>query len=187
MDDTVTCRNCGSVVDEKAKMPDGTNAPCPNCGETARIHNVAGSIVVRASASATATVVYYQEKLLDLAASLINTNDRLQFGICVVIAHIACEVAVQRYLYQKLKANKLEYLSESLEGLFNGFSLIASAERKAFKTITGLDLSKELFWKDYHSSVERRNKIIHTGQIETKENAQITIDVAKMLIARLKY
>ena len=93
---TTACGQCGEpIVDEATSGDPATRKPCPKCGSLARTSDVQIHETVTATATLDATVITYPQNLLALARTLIDEG---RYGIAVVVAHIACEVATERSL-----------------------------------------------------------------------------------------
>lgn len=58
--------------------------------------------------------ISYPEKLLTAAQDLIEKGE---FGIAVVVAHMACEISVGRAISRAFKAKGIDYLQQSVEDL----------------------------------------------------------------------
>jgi hypothetical protein len=84
---TINCSQCGLLLSSEGSPPPAEGSPCPQCGSTRRNYILlTGTAELR---------IVYPRALLGEAEDLIN---RGKYGIAIVVAHIACEVAVQRAL-----------------------------------------------------------------------------------------
>jgi hypothetical protein len=94
---TINCSQCGLLLSSEGSPPPAEGSPCPQCGSTRRNYILlTGTAELRiVAAPATLLVIDYPRALLGEAEDLIN---RGKYGIAIVVAHIACEVAVQRAL-----------------------------------------------------------------------------------------
>jgi hypothetical protein len=143
---------------------------------------LAGELVVHASASADLTVTTYPQALLEEARSLL---DRGKFGIAVVVAHIACEVAVERSFTDAFAARNLQDLEESVTKFFSGYSLANDRLRPLYTALTGDEVHKQAFWSGFVESARQRNKIVHQGRAATRLEAEKSVSATEALVAHL--
>jgi len=130
-------------------------------------------------------VVYisYPEKLLTAARDLI---DKGEFSIAVVVAHMACEISVERALSRAFKAKGIDYLQQPIKELGFSYNLANDRVRKLYNAVTGDEIQKQSFWKEFKASAERRNDAVHEGKIATKEEAEASFAAGSDLVAYLK-
>src|SRR5262249_12683794 len=89
MSNGVSCGQCGEpITGEPPGLDRAQRQPCPKCGSTDRTSPMTASITISSSLTAHATVVTYPETLLAVARWLIDEG---QFGIAIVVVHMACE------------------------------------------------------------------------------------------------
>ncbi len=180
MPDSFTCGGCGAQVTE----PPGT--PCPKCRSTHRTVSVEAKVTlpIGATVQAQAEVTTYPQSLLSFAKGLI---DQGQFGIAVVVALMACEVATERSITEAIAAKGLQHLEPAIRRSLNGYSLNNDRVRKWYTTLTGDDIAKSApFWSDFKSSAKRRNDIIHRGILPGKAEAEQSYKAAYDLVEHLK-
>ena len=89
---------------------------------------------VSTSVTVDTVVITYPQKLLTLARRLIDENR--EFGIAVLVAHVACEVATERTLSEAFGAKGLSYLEDSITRFFGGYNL---ANDRISKVLYGID------------------------------------------------
>ena len=65
------------------------------------------------------TVVRYPEILLLTAKRLFDSGE---YGVAVVVAHTACEVAVERVISQSLARSNIPQVASPVHKLLNGYS-----------------------------------------------------------------
>jgi hypothetical protein len=130
-----------------------------------------------------ATVITYPQKLLALARKLIDDGE---FGVAVVVAHIACEVAVERSLSEAFVAKGIPYLEDSITDFLRGYNLANERIRKFYTALTGDEVQKTTFWQKFTESATRRNNIVHSGATATKTEAEESYSAAEKLVAHLK-
>lgn len=174
-----TCSQCGTVLAPQAAS--APRSPCPNCGSLARTISAQATVSARASVTATATVITYQQSLLQLARQLLTSGE---YGVAVVVAHIACEVAVQRAFDRAFKTKNVHYLQESVMDLCPGYNLNNKRIGRLYTALTGDDIAAQPFWADFSASATRRNRMVHEG---SKPSAQEAADSLRAVEAFLKH
>lgn len=110
---------------------------------------------------------------------------RDQFGIAVVVAHIACEVAVERSFADAFAARRLEDIEESVIDLFSGYNLANKRIRNLYTALTGDEVQNEPFWSRFVGSAGRRNKMVHQGRAASRQEAEESLSAAEALVAHL--
>ena len=128
-------------------------------------------------------VVTYPQRLLTLSRRLIDDGE---FGIAVVVAHMACEVATERALSEAFANKGISYLEDSVTGFFNGYNLNNDRIRELYTALTGDEVEKTSFWEKFKASAKRRNNIIHSALMVAKAEAEESYLAAKDLVAHLK-
>ncbi len=156
-------------------------------------HQVTASGVVRSSGSATASVIRFQERILD-AARYISTSPTAgdpAFAASVIIAQTACEVAAQRAVEFLIDARNLGSLGEAIEGYVSKYSFTDDRLQAMWTSLTGDAIQYAAFWARYKTHVKRRNSAAHRGLDEdgqqmTKAKAEDSIEVADLFLAHIK-
>lgn len=185
MKSDTTCRDCGAVLDDTLVDGAGKLLPCPNCGCT-RSLKVATPGVATVGITAhdvTAVLISYPDRLLVTAKRLF---DEREYSVAVVVAHMGCEIAVQRAISNAFKANAIGYLEMPVRNLLNGYSLNNENNRDLLLALTGKEVQKQPFWDELQKSTTRRNRAIHAGVIATEDDAARSIQAALALIAFLQ-
>jgi hypothetical protein len=128
--------------------------------------------------------VSYSRQLLEVAKRLITQGD---FGIAIVVAHTACEIAVERALSQQLQSRKIdEMLEEAIEGFLSGYALTDNRARKLYAALTGDNIQQTTFWQRYEQSVGRRNRVVHRGATMEKTEAEASLQVVAEFVTHMK-
>lgn len=179
-----TCGQCGSpITDEVPSGDPAQRRPCARCGSTARAFSLSGSVTVHVSVSAELTVVTYPAALLAASKSLISDG---QPSIAVVVAHMACEVAVERALSAAFAAKRLQQLEEPVTDFMNGYNLANDRNRRLYTALTGDAIEREPFWSAFVESASRRNKIMHEGRTASRAEAEASHQAAVSVVTHLK-
>lgn len=178
------CGGCGIAIVGEA--PDGDPSkrkPCPQCGSLARAFSLEAHVTVHVSATAELTVVTYPQTLLATSKGLIDGG---QFGISVVVAHMGCEVSVERALSAAFASKGLQYLEEPVLDFLNGYNLGNDRNRRLYTALTGDQIEQQAFWADFKASATRRNNIIHNGSVVGKVEAESSHSAACTFVAHLR-
>ena len=157
--------------------------PCPKCGSTARNFSVDLHDTISTTVTVDATVVTYPQNLLSLARALVDEG---RFGIAVIVAHMACEVATERSLTEAFLTKGVLYLEDALSEFLNGYNLANERNRKFYVALTGNDMTTEPFWPAFRQSAKRRNDIMHGSLIVGKTEADESVKAATDLVAYLR-
>jgi hypothetical protein len=183
MSGSVICGQCGEpITGEAPGLEPAQRKPCEKCGSTSRTYGAEIAMTVSSSVTVQATVITYPQKLLTLAGRLIDEGE---FGIAIVVAHMACEIATERSLSEAFVAKGLPYLEDLVTEFFNGYNLANDRIRKLYTTLTGDEVEKAIFWQKFKQSAKRRNKIAHTAVTVTEAEAKESHAAAKDLVAHL--
>ena len=178
-----SCGGCGAViVGESTDGDPSKRNPCPQCGSLARAFSLQAHVTVQVSATAELTVVTYPQTLLATSKGLLDGG---QFGISVVVAHMACEVSVERALSAAFASKGLQYLEDPLLDFLNGFNLGNDRNRKLYTALTGDQIEQQQFWPDFKASTTWRNNVIHSGSIVGKAEAESSFAAASSFVAHL--
>jgi hypothetical protein len=121
------------------------------------------------------------KQLLYLAKSL---NDEGEHSVAVIVAHMACEIAVERVLSESLSTSDMEALRDLLLEMLNGYDLGNQRLRHLYNALGG-DLEKQLFWPSFEASARRRNRIVHSGKIVSRAEAGESYQAATQFVAYL--
>ena len=92
------------------------------------------------------TFTTYPQRLLDVAKGLIGTEE---YSIAVVVAHIACEVAVDGDFTKAFAAKGIDYLEESIGAYFSGSAVSQDRNRKLYTALTGDKIQEKPFWEPF--------------------------------------
>ena len=182
-DEAWRCK-CGEPIIGEDQSGDPTQRkPCPKCGSASRIIALSARATVSISGRTQLTVVTYPQRLLTIARRLIDEDE---FGIAVVVAHMACEIASERSLSEAFGAKGLQYFEDWVNGLNLGYNLANERIRSLYTALTGDEIQKEAFWEQFKESARRRNRIMHRGLIVAKAEAEDLHKAATDIVTHLK-
>ena len=179
------CSECGEPF-----VKDG---PCPKCGLTSRLTaqspmSVEFLSTVEAQATLPMEVIRsYPRELMRLARRLIDEHDEYQFGVAVIVAHMACEIATERSISEALDAKGAQYLKDWVMDLRNGYNLNSDRVRGLYTALTGDDISQHIrsTWSEFKKSAKLRNDIVHRGRIATGAEAEASYKACNDLLEHL--
>src|SRR5262249_44391457 len=129
-------------------------------------------------------VMAHAYNLLSTAQRLFNSGD---YSIAVVVAHIACEVAVERAMAQAYSAKGLNYLEDAVGDLLPGYNLATDRVRKLHTSLTAKDPTTEGYWSGFKASSTRRNKVVHEDSIAPQSEARHTLNGTSALVSYLRW
>lgn len=177
---TIECRLCGSpmtATDEPERWI------CGSCGTTRREMEAGLTLSAAASMNPASQVVRYPVALLAVARCVIEQGD---FGLAVVAAHMACEVAVERTLNAAFAKRGIPEVGEAVMSLLNGFNLGNDQLRQTYSALTGDVIASEPFWSTFKKSATRRNRVVHRAAPVTEAEALESLMVATRLVEHLE-
>jgi DNA-directed RNA polymerase subunit RPC12/RpoP len=181
--DEVACANCKALVPDDSALSDDERTPCPHCGSKGRVHAVRYTSTVGVGGSFSFKVISYPDRLLETAKRLFDSSD---YSIAVVVAHMACEVAVERALSRAFGAKGIADLEGAVTGLMNGYNLGNDRHCELFVALTRKAIKSEPFWAKFKESAARRNKAIHDGKVATEQEAEESLKAAAAFVAYLQ-
>jgi hypothetical protein len=176
------CRTCGHIFSEQEDY----FQPCPKCGSLPgeRDPYVHAMMSATATMTATAVLIKYPQTLIGEAEKFSKASE---YGVSVIIAHTAAEIATERALMEITQAKGLPAVAEILTDLFRPFGITTNKKvRNFYSAISGDNrIAQSSFWSDLKTSDELRNTIIHRGSKATKEEAERAIRSTTELIKYL--
>jgi hypothetical protein len=140
----------------------------------------------RQSGSASPDGSPYPQRLLTLARELI---DNREYGVSVIVAHVACEVAIDRAFSKAFAAKGIKYLKAPISAYFRGSSLYSDGRHQALYTALTGDMfieNKTPLWEAFGESAKLRNGIVHKGEIATQPDAEDSLAMAREFVAHLE-
>ncbi|MGE5285419.1 MAG: hypothetical protein ACM3OG_10655 [Actinomycetota bacterium] len=178
-----TCTFCGQPI--TGESPGEAN-PCEYCSSVSGgyphlvilTEAIAGSVGYVEGAT-------YPQILLRIARFLLGSNDDKLYGLVTIMAHLACEVAVERTLSDALAGKGIRSLEEPLADALNGYNLSNDKVRKIYTSLTGDEIQELPFWGGFVRSAKRRDNIIRKGLIAGRTDAEETLRAASEFLAHL--
>ena len=178
------CTFCGQrITGESPEQPN----PCEYCSSLTGGYP---HLVVLTEAIAGSAVGYvegatYPQILLSIARLLLGKNDDKLCGLAAIMAHLACEVAIERSLSDSFARKGIQSLEETVADILSGYNLADDKVRKLYATLTGDEIQEQPFWGDFMRSAKRRDNIIRKGLIVGRTDAEESIKAAGEFLAHL--
>jgi hypothetical protein len=122
---------------------------------------------------------------LSIARFLLARHDDKLCGLATIVAHLACEVAIERTLSDSFTRTGIRSLEDALADILNGYNLANEKVRNLYTSVTGDGIQEQPFWGDFIRSAKRRDDIIRKGLIVGRTDAEETIRTASELLAHL--
>jgi phage FluMu protein Com len=180
----IRCSKCGHIItDEVPCTSIAQRKPCPKCGSLNRTVSVSGEICATLHITGSMELITYPQILLATCKGFIEDG---QYSISVVVAHMACEVSVERVLSNAFKSKGLQYLADTIMDFLNGYNLAGVRNRKLYTALTGDQIEEQPFWQAFMESATRRNKIIHASSVIGQEDAQSSYQAARAFVSHLR-
>ncbi len=142
------------------------------------------TVVMQSQMYGMARVIAYPRRLIEDAERQFATE---QYGVAILVAHMACEIAIERKLSDAFKSRGIEDLQESFYGFLNGFSVGNERLRRLYVDVTGDKIHEQPFWLEFKKSVERRNAVMHKGKMVQAQDSRDSIEAARALVIHLGY
>lgn len=179
-----SCTFCGQRIPGE---PPASADPCEYCGSPAGGY-LRSIVLPEAIGGAAADFVEgasYPQILLRIARFLLDKEDDKLCGIATVVAHQACDVAVERSMSEAFARKGIRFLEESMGDVLNGYGLANDRVRKLHASLTGVRIREEPFWDAFVRSAKRRDGIVRTGLVVGRTDAEESFAAARDLVARL--
>ena len=179
-----TCTICGQPI--TGESPEQPN-PCEFC------KSLSGGyphLVILTEAIAGSAVGYvegatYPQILLSIARFLLGKNDDKLCGVATILAHLACEVAIERSLSDSFARKGIQSLEDPVSDALNGYNLANDKVRNIYASLTGDEIQEQPFWGNFIRSAKRRDNIIRKGLIAGRSDAEESVKAASDILAHL--
>jgi len=178
------CTFCGQrITGESPEQP----IPCEYCSSLAGgfPHLVVLTEAIAGSAVGYVEGATYPQILLSIAKFLLGKNDDKLCGLATIMAHLACEVAIERSLSDSFARKGIQSIEETVADILNGYNLANDKVRKLYASLTGDEIQEQPFWGSFLRSAKRRDNIIRKGLIVGRADAEESITAADDFLAHL--
>jgi hypothetical protein len=127
----------------------------------------------------------YPQILLGITRYLLARNDNKLCGLATIVAHLACEVAVERSLSDSFARTGIRSFEDAMADILNGYNLANDKVRKLYTSVTGDEIQEQPFWGNFIRSAKRRDNIIRKGLIVGRAHAEESVKTASDFLAHL--
>jgi len=179
-----TCTFCGqSITGESPEL----SIPCEYCSSLSGgyPHLVNLTEAIAGSAVGYVEGATYPQVLLSIARFLLAKNDDKLCGLATILAHLACEVAIERSLSDSFSRKGIQSLEETVADVLNGYNLANDKVWNLYSTLTGDEIQEQPFRTTFLRSAKRRDNIIRKGLIVGRADAEESIKAASDFLAHL--
>jgi hypothetical protein len=178
------CTFCGQSI--TGESPEQSN-PCDYCSSLSGgyPHLVNLTEAIAGGAVGYVEGATYPQILLSIARFLLARNDDKLCGLATIVAHLACEVAVERSLSDSFARTGIRSFEDAVADILNGYNLTNDKVRNLYTSVTGDGIQEQPFWGDFIRSAKRRDDIIRKGLIVGRTNAEESIKTASDFLAHL--
>jgi hypothetical protein len=181
---TVTCSHCKTVLAAEGTPPPAHDAPCPACGHIGQDVTVGLTGVEAKGEVGTlgVTIVDYPKILLQEADALLTRQQ--QYGLSIVVAHTACEVATERAFSRAFASRGVPDLEDPVTEFFISYNMGNDRVRRVYVALTGDLAGKTLpaWWSAFAESVQRRNRIVHRGERASQQEAMKSLNACAAFV-----
>lgn len=178
------CTFCGQPI--TGESPEQAN-PCEYCSSLSGgyLHSVLLTEKIAGAAAGYVEGATYPQILLSITRFLLDKDDDKLCGIATIVAHVACEVAIERSLSDSFARKGIQSLEESVAGFLNGYNLANDKVRNLYTSLTGDEIQVQPFWGDFLRSAKRRDHIIRKGLIVSRKDAEESFKAANDFLSHI--
>ena len=178
------CTICGQPI--TGPPPERSN-PCEYCSSPSGgyPHLVMFTEEIAGSAVGYVEGATYPQILLGLARFLLGKNDDKLCGLATIVAHLACEVAIERSFSDSFARKGIQSLEETVADALDGYNLANDKVWKLYTSLTGDEIQGQPFWDDFLRSAKRRDNVTRKGLIVGRADAEESIKAASDFLAHL--
>ena len=178
------CTFCGQPI--TGESPEQPN-PCIYCSSLSGgyPHLVDLTEAIAGSAVGYVEGATYPQILLSVARFLLARNDDKLCGLATIVAHLACEVAIERSLSDSFARKGIQSFEVAVANILNGYNLANDMVRSLYTSVTGDEIQEQPFWGNFIRSAKRRDNIIRKGVIVGRADAEETLKAASDLLTHL--
>jgi hypothetical protein len=178
------CTFCGQPI--TGESPEHAN-PCEYCNSPSGgfPHLVMLTEAITGSSVGYLEGATYPQILLNIARFLLGKNDDKLCGLATIIAHLACEVAIERSLSDSFTRKGIQALEDTVADVFNGITLANDKVWNLYASLSGDRIQDQPFFGDLVRSSKRRDNIIRKELIVGRADAEESIKAASDFLAHL--
>jgi hypothetical protein len=178
------CTFCGQpIAGESLEQPN----PCEYCSSLSGgyPHLVMLSEVNTGPAVGYVEGATYPQILLGISRFFLGKNDDKLCGLATIVAHLSCEVAVERSFFDIFARKGVQSFEETVADALNGYNLANDKVSKLYTSLTGDEIQEQPFWAAFVRSAKRRDNIVRKGLIVGRADAEESVRAASDFLAHL--
>jgi hypothetical protein len=122
---------------------------------------------------------------LGISRFFLGKNDDKLCGLATIVAHLSCEVAVERSFSDIFARKGIQSFEETVADALNGYNLANDKVSKLYTSLTGDEIQERPFWAAFVRSAKRRDNIVRKGLIVGRADAEESIKAASDFLAHL--
>lgn len=178
------CTFCGQpIAGESLEQPN----PCEYCSSLSGGYP---HLVMLSEVNAGPAVGYvegatYPQILLGISRFFLGKNDDKLCGLATIVAHLSCEVAVERSFSDIFARKGIQSFEETVADALNGYNLANDKVSKLYTSLTGDEIQEQPFWAAFVRSAKRRDNIVRKGLIVGRADAEESVRAASDFLAHL--
>jgi len=121
----------------------------------------------------------FSDHLMDKAEQLCESGF---FEASLVTAQSACEICCEQAFGSFLERRGIIFLQNALHELIPNYNVSNSKTEKLYNAIASDRIQQQPFWRAYSNLTQHRNKVVHSGALVTKAEAEGYLEAARRLI-----
>ncbi len=135
------------------------------------------------SLQASGTILHEYEVLLRRAEEDLNKQE---YSLSIIMSHAAIEICTERAFKLLFSFKGIEYLYDAIvkpSWKYNNLSKKSQQVRNLYIALSGETFDKaNPLWEDLETHFEKRHSIAHRGAPSTKQEAELSVRVAKKYV-----
>ena len=142
---------------------------------------------MKLSDSRRAEVKMYPRQLLKLAGSLVEEEQRHWYNLAIIVANMACELAVEQVFNNLLDQKNISNLQRFIIPRDTSYNICAPKIKDIYNELANdrIQRDENAFWKPLTDSVKHRNDIVHRGIMFERGDAEKSLRAVSDLISYL--
>ncbi|MHB8832029.1 MAG: hypothetical protein ACYC9V_02475 [Desulfobacteria bacterium] len=178
------CTICGQPI--AGESPEQAS-PCEFCNSRSGgyPHYVFLAEAIAGSAAGYVEGATYPQILLSMGRFLLGKNDDKLCGLVTILAHLACEVAIERSISDSFALKGIPSLQEPVTDALTGYNVANDKVRNLYATLTGDEIQDRPFWDGFIRSAKRRDNVVRKGLVVGRADAEESIKAANAFLAHL--
>jgi hypothetical protein len=112
---------------------------------------------------------------------------RGEYSLSIIMSHASIEIITERAFVLLFSYKKIDYLYDAIvKPSWKYNNLSNDRVRKLYSALSGEDFSKNKdLWDQLDTHMNKRHKIAHRGVMSSREEAELSVEVARKYIVHL--